>query len=132
MRTLLTTLVLAFLVAEPAHAAGLRLERIGRFQEPVSVTGTGATLAVVERYGHRHPRWCAITGGYVLRGRYLYGDLCSGRIWSARLAGSRLARPRRTRLRVPYLVSFGRDGAGRVHAVSFFGAVYRLAQSRNR
>jgi hypothetical protein len=81
---------------------------------------------------HRHPRWCAIIGGYVLRGRYLYGDLCSGRIWSARLAGDRLLRPRRTRLRVPYLVSFGRDGAGRLYAVSFFGAVYRIVQSRNR
>ena len=81
---------------------------------------------------HRHPRWCAITGGYVRRGRYLYGDLCSGRVWTARLAGDRLGRPRRTHLRVPYLVSFGRDSAGRVYAVSFFGAVYRLVQSRSR
>jgi glucose/arabinose dehydrogenase len=81
---------------------------------------------------HRHPRWCAITGGYVRRGRYLYGDLCSGRIWSARIVGDRFGRPRRTRLRVPYLVSFGRDGRGRVYAVSFFGAVYRIAQSRSR
>jgi glucose/arabinose dehydrogenase len=81
---------------------------------------------------HRHPRWCAIVGGYVRRGRYLYGDLCGGRIWSARFAGDRLGRPRRTRLRVPYLVSFGRDGARRLYAVSFFGAVYRLAQSRSR
>ena len=81
---------------------------------------------------HRHPRWCAIVGGYVLRGHYLYGDLCSGRIWSARLRGDRLGRPRRTPLRVPYLVSFGRDGRGRVYAVSFFGAVYRLVQSRSR
>jgi glucose/arabinose dehydrogenase len=81
---------------------------------------------------HHHPRWCAIVGGYVRRGRYLYGDLCSGRIWSARLAGERLRRPRRTRLRVPYLVSFGRDGAGRLYAVSFFGAVYRIVQSRSR
>jgi hypothetical protein len=80
----------------------------------------------------RHPRWCAITGGYVHRGRYLYGDLCSGRVWSAQLRGDRLERPRRTRLRVPYLVSFGRDGAGRLYAVSFFGTVYRIAQSRSR
>ena len=81
---------------------------------------------------HHHPRWCAIVGGYVLRGRYLYGDLCSGRIWSARIAGARLGKPRRTRLRVPYLVSFGRDGRDRLYAVSFFGAVYRIAQSRSR
>ncbi len=81
---------------------------------------------------HRHPNWCAIVGGYVLRGRYLYGDVCHGWIWSARFAGDRLGRPRRTRLRVPYLVSFGRDGRGRVYAVSFSGAVYRIVQSRSR
>jgi glucose/arabinose dehydrogenase len=81
---------------------------------------------------HRHPRWCAITGGYVRRGRYLYGDLCSGWIWSARFRDGRLSDPRRTRLRVPYLVSFGRDGAGRLYAVSFFGRVYRIVQSRSR
>jgi glucose/sorbosone dehydrogenase len=81
---------------------------------------------------HRHPRWCAIVGGYVRRGRYLYGDVCSGRIWSARLRGDRLGRPRRTGVRVPYLVSFGRDGRGRIYAVSFFGSVYRLVQSRSR
>jgi glucose/sorbosone dehydrogenase len=81
---------------------------------------------------HRHPRWCAIVGGYVRRGRYLYGDVCSGRIWSARVVGEQLGRPRRTRLRVPYLVSFGRDGRGRLYAASFFGAVYRIVQSRSR
>ena len=89
-------------------------------------------LYVPPALSHRHPRWCAIVGGYVWRGRYLYGDVCSGRIWSARLRGDRLGRPRRTGLRVPYLVSFGRDGRGRLYAVSFFGRVYRLVQSRSR
>jgi Glucose / Sorbosone dehydrogenase len=84
---------------------------------------------------HRHADgWCAITGGYVVRdrslrglgGRYLYGDLCRGRLWSARLSRGRLGTPRRLDRRVPYLVSFGEDAAGRLYAVSFAGPVYRL------
>ena len=78
--------------------------------------------------------WCAVVGGYVvgrsgprdLRGRYLFGDVCSGRVWSARLAGDGLEDVRRTGVTVPYLVSFGEDGLGRLYAVSFNGPVLRL------
>jgi hypothetical protein len=77
---------------------------------------------------HRHADgWCAVVGGYVVRGRYLYGDLCSGRLWSARLRGTHLTDDRPEGRTVPYLVSFGQDGRGRVYAVSFFGTVYRVA-----
>jgi glucose/arabinose dehydrogenase len=80
--------------------------------------------------------WCALTGGYVIRdralrglyGRYVYGDLCSGRMRTAVLRqGSVHSRP--LRLRVPYLDSFGEDGHGRVYVVSFFGQVWRLARA---
>ncbi|MDP9294762.1 MAG: PQQ-dependent sugar dehydrogenase [Actinomycetota bacterium] len=80
--------------------------------------------------------WCAVTGGYVVRdrslpalaGRYVYGDLCSGRVWSARLTGNRLVdvRPLAS---VYYPVSFGEDGLGRVYAVSFAGGVFRLRRA---
>jgi glucose/arabinose dehydrogenase len=78
--------------------------------------------------------WCAVVGGYVvrrngprdLRGRYVFGDLCSGRVWSARLVGDRLEDVRRSGLTVPYLVSFGEDDLGRLYAVSFDGPVLRL------
>jgi glucose/arabinose dehydrogenase len=84
---------------------------------------------------HPHgPRWCSIVGGHVvrgrgpraLRGRYLYGDVCSGDLWSARVSGLGLGRPRRAGVRVPYLVSFGEDARGRIYAVSLGGAVWRL------
>jgi glucose/arabinose dehydrogenase len=84
---------------------------------------------------HRHDDgWCAITGGYVVRdrrlpalaGRYVYGDLCSGKLWSARLAGTQLQDARPLGRTVPYLVSFGEDARGRVYAVSFNGDVLRL------
>jgi hypothetical protein len=78
---------------------------------------------------HRHDDgWCAITGGYVTRGRYVYGDLCNGRLWSARFDGATLTDPRPLGRKVDYLVSFGRDARGRLYAVSFGGPVYRLAQ----
>jgi glucose/arabinose dehydrogenase len=78
--------------------------------------------------------WCAVVGGYVvrragpreLRGRYVFGDVCSGRVWSARLVGDRLDDARPTGLTIPYLVSFGEDKLGRLYAVSFDGPVVRL------
>lgn len=83
----------------------------------------------------RHgPGMCAIVGGHVvrtrtlpqLRGRYIYGDVCSGRLRSVRLAAGRAAGDRSEQAVVPYLSSFGRDGGGRIYAVSLFGRVYRL------
>ncbi len=78
--------------------------------------------------------WCAVTGGYVVRdrklpfyGRYVYGDLCSGRLFSARRRGTRLVDPRSLGLRLPYVVSFGEDAAGHLYGVSFFGDVFRFA-----
>lgn len=71
-------------------------------------------------------RMCAIVGGGLRRGRYLYGDVCSGRIRSVRLGARRARDDRSEHTTVPYLVSFGRDGAGRVYAVSLAGRVYRL------
>jgi glucose/arabinose dehydrogenase len=85
---------------------------------------------------HVHSRaWCGVVGGYVahrhapraLRGRYVYGDICSGRLWSARLTGTSLIGDARLRLPpVSYLVSLGQDARGRLYAVSILGDVWRL------
>jgi len=88
---------------------------------------------------HRHrDGWCAIVGGYVvhdralpaLYGRYVYGDVCHPRLWSARLTVSRAFGDGPLPLRVPYLVSFGLDGRGRLYAVSLAGGVWRFAAGR--
>jgi glucose/arabinose dehydrogenase len=97
----------------------------GRRTDSPDVPGARAPALT---YSHRGGR-CAITGGYVVRGRYWYGDLCTGRVWSARFRRGRLGRPRRSRIVVPYLVSFGR-ARGHVYAVSFGGGVYRLRLPR--
>jgi hypothetical protein len=71
-------------------------------------------------------RTCAIVGGHFRGGRYLYGDVCSGRLRSVRIAGTRARGDRSEHTVVPYLVSFGRDGGGRLYAVSIAEGVFRL------
>ena len=78
---------------------------------------------------------CSITGGFVyrgrsverLRGRYVFGDYCSGRIWSLAVRGGKASRPRLEPVRAPDLVSFGEDAAGELYAVTLRGRIYRLA-----
>jgi glucose/arabinose dehydrogenase len=56
--------------------------------------GPGKLVMPVATYSHRDG--CSITGGYIyrgsnasLRGRYIYGDYCSGTVWSFKLAGGK-------------------------------------------
>jgi glucose/arabinose dehydrogenase len=78
---------------------------------------------------------CAVTGGFVYRGsavpaargRYFYGDNCSGEIWSLRVVGGRARSARKESFRLPGLSSFGEDGKGELYAVTLGGQVYRLA-----
>jgi glucose/arabinose dehydrogenase len=85
---------------------------------------------------YSHAQGCSITGGYVyrgkaipaLRGRYLYGDYCSGLVWSlpATAAPGSGAKPRLEPLKVPQLASFGEDAAGELLTVSLGGTVSRI------
>ncbi len=77
--------------------------------------------------------FCAIVGGYVsrdrrvraTRGRYVFGDFCTGELRVARLRRPRTT-SRRLGVRVPFLDSFGEDARGRLYATSINGPVYRL------
>jgi len=84
---------------------------------------------------YSHSQGCSITGGYVYRGkavasargRYFYGDYCSGAIWSLRTSRGKLASaPRREPFTVGSLSSFGEDAAGELYATSLDGTVYKL------
>jgi glucose/arabinose dehydrogenase len=78
---------------------------------------------------------CAITGGFVyrgravprLRGRYVFGDYCSGRVWSLVVRGGRASRPRLEPVRARFLTSFAEDAAGELYAVTLGGRVYRIS-----
>lgn len=79
---------------------------------------------------------CSITGGYLyrgravprLRGRYVFGDYCSGRIWSVALTGGRAVGKRLEPARAPMLVSFGEDARGELYVLTQTGAIYRIAR----
>ena len=83
-----------------------------------------------------HGPHCSISGGLVyrdtklraLRGRYVFGDFCSGAMWSLPAAGGRAQRIDRERhVRLPGLTSFGTGPDGRLYVASLIrGTVLRV------
>jgi glucose/arabinose dehydrogenase len=86
----------------------------------------------VHVYSHDHG--CSVIGGFVyrgsavpsLRGRYVFGDYCSGTLWTIDGGGA----VTQLRARVPALTSFGEDAKGELYAVSDRGDVYRFVTAR--
>lgn len=94
----------------------------------------GLTLPIAE---YSHADGCSVTGGYVYRGsaepllvgRYLFGDLCSGRIWALdrSSAGWTMQELVNTSITV---ASFGEDEAGELYVADVYNdTVYRLTTS---
>jgi glucose/arabinose dehydrogenase len=86
---------------------------------------------------YNHSLGCSVTGGFVYRGRavaaargrYFYGDYCSGRIWSLKIVGGRATDVVQESQRLEELSSFGEDVRGELYAVTLTGRLYRLASS---
>jgi glucose/arabinose dehydrogenase len=84
---------------------------------------------------YSHSFGCSVTGGYVyrgqgtptLRGRYFYGDYCSGTVWSLKMVKGKVTGLRREPFTIPQLSSFGEDARGGLYAVSLGGVLYRIA-----
>jgi glucose/arabinose dehydrogenase len=119
----------------PAASPGLEnygwdvYEGRSRFED--KALGPGKLVQPVAQYSHDNG--CSVTGGYVyrgsnasLRGRYIYGDYCSGIIWSFKIAEGKATGLRRERFKVESVSSFGQDVAGELYAVSHDGTIYRL------
>jgi glucose/arabinose dehydrogenase len=112
------------------------LEGFAPYSEENSGTpDPGGTTKPILAYSHsRDGGSCSIIGGYLvhdphlpsLRGRYVYGDYCSGQLHSLvpHLHGA--GKDRRLGLAVPSLTSFGEGGRGRLYVCSQAGPVYRL------
>jgi glucose/arabinose dehydrogenase len=106
-----------------------RLEGNLCFKPAVGCDRTGLRPPILT-YAHASGR-CAVTGGYVYRGRaipglvggYVYGDFCTGEIF-VRRAGAAPARLLDTGLMIS---SFGEDQAGELYVVGLGGTVHRLA-----
>ena len=101
-----------------------------RFEE--GTPGPGELVFPVAEYNHS--RGCSVTGGFVYRGsarrsergRYIYGDYCSGIVWSFRSAEGAATDLRVEPFRIDSLTSFGENAAGELFAVSGGGTIYRV------
>ena len=86
------------------------------------------------QFVYSHSEGCSITGGYVYRGsavagakgRYFFGDYCSGTIWSFPTGANGKAGAVRVEGKIDQLSSFGQDGNGELYATSLSGALLKL------
>jgi glucose/arabinose dehydrogenase len=104
------------------------------FSPAVGCDSAGLVPPVLE---YPHQPACAVTGGYVYRGRkfpdlrgtYFYGDYCSGFVRAIRMEGG-VAVQAYTPLSPPLIndniVSFGEDADGEVYVVMASGRIYRI------
>jgi len=121
----------------PRGSAGLEnygwdlYEGSRRFEDGEPSTGR----LVFPVFEYDHGRGCSVTGGYVYRGkgrpgdrgRYVFGDYCSGTVWSFRISSGEARDVRTESFRVGSLTSFGEDAAGELYAVSGEGTIFRLS-----
>ncbi len=120
----------------PAGERGLVNFGWDLYEGPVRVEdgepAAGRLAGPVAAYPHGDE--CSVTGGRVyrgelvpsLRGRYLYGDYCSGRIWSLRWTGGEKAEVREEPLSLPTLTAFGEGPDRELYLAAQSGALYRL------
>jgi glucose/arabinose dehydrogenase len=95
--------------------------------------GPGKLVAPIFEYDHG--RGCSVTGGFVYRGRarpsergrYVFGDYCSGTVWSLRLGGGEARDVRVEPFEIEGLTSFGENAAGELFALAQSGTIYRLS-----
>jgi glucose/arabinose dehydrogenase len=100
------------------------------------ITARESLTFPIVAYRHARRGCSSVIGGYVYRGRespgrrgrYVYGDLCSGRVWSLRVVRGTAVERRSEPVVVPrQLTSFGEDARGELYAVSLAGGtIYRL------
>ena len=79
---------------------------------------------------------CAITGGYVYRGKaianffgaYVFGDTCTGELRAVLQRNGRVTQSRDLNLNVSQVSTFGEGPFGGIYAASLSGTIYALAQ----
>jgi glucose/arabinose dehydrogenase len=108
------------------------------YNPAVQFNPAGELVRPVWTYPHDHstfPGPCGVVGGYVYRGkrvpsargRYFFGDLCSGVISSFKVGSKgRASSPSTLVGRVPKLSSFGEASDGTLYAVGLLGGLFVL------
>jgi glucose/arabinose dehydrogenase len=115
-----------------------RFEGLSLYNSSIQLNPAGKLVRPVWVYSHSfstNPSPCGVIGGYVYRGervpaargRYFFGDLCSGVIWSVKAGKKGIASKVSTvQGRVPDLSSFGEAANGELYAVGIGGSLYVL------
>jgi glucose/arabinose dehydrogenase len=104
----------------------------GRARFSNTALGPGELVAPVHVYGRGDG--CTVIGGYVYRGRalasargrYFFGDYCSGAVWSLRIEGGRAVDVQREGFEVDGLTSFGGDVSGELYFATAGGRILKL------
>ena len=104
-----------------------------RYQHGDSALKRGVLVFPVFEYRHAESR-CSVTAGFVYRGRarpaargrFIFGDYCSGTVWSLRVVAGAAEDIRTEPFRIVGLTSFGEDTTGELYATASNGVVYRL------
>ncbi|HEV8353525.1 MAG TPA: PQQ-dependent sugar dehydrogenase [bacterium] len=120
-------------IVEPGRNYGWRIMEGRHCYNPPSGCSTSGLRLPTAEYGH--DVGCSVTGGYVyrgttmseLRGRYLFGDYCTGLIWILSGGG-----PWTMSLLVDttaQVSSFGEDPAGELYVVDYGGRIYKIVPS---
>jgi glucose/arabinose dehydrogenase len=107
----------------------------GRERFSNTALGPGELVAPVHVYATAGGN-CTVIGGYVYRGRavpaargrYFFGDFCSGIVWSLRIDSGRAVDVRREGFRAEGLASFGEDVAGELYLATQDGRIFKLAR----
>jgi glucose/arabinose dehydrogenase len=100
---------------------------------PLQAAEAPGTVLPVYELWHRSGN-CAITGGYVYRGRsipalrghYVFADYCKGDLKAIRFRGGAVVSMAKLQLGAPLISSFGEDRAGELYVVSQAKGVLRL------
>jgi glucose/arabinose dehydrogenase len=107
-----------------------RYEGLRLYNPHVALSTAGQLVQPVWVYRHStSPDNCGVIGGYVYRGtrvpasrgRYFFGDLCSGLIWSFRVGKGGRTSGVTSAGRVPALSSFGETASGELYALGRTG-----------
>lgn len=94
---------------------------------------SAGTVLPVDEY--THDLGCSVTGGYVyrgsrypaLRGKYLFGDFCSGRVFALTSNGNgAYSRQELAATGLP-IASFGEDQAGELYLVALSGSIFHVS-----
>ncbi len=102
-----------------------------RFEE--GEAATGKLVFPLYEYGRGEGN-CSVIGGHVYRGtarpaergRYIFGDYCSGIVWSLRVRSGAAQDVRRESFRIQGLTAFGESSSGELYATTQDGVIYRL------